>query len=216
MSEEKGSKGCLYIGCLSIIVILTIVFLIAGYYVNKVRNLAFDFTRATPIELKQVDYTEDEEDIIQTKFDDFKNAIDKGQDCKIELSEREVNILIVSNSDADFKLDDKVRVIIEDNKLKGEISVPIPDLPGWVPFPNGRYFTGNAGLDIYASDGALSIILTSFKLGEEELPAEVIKELSKKNLADDLYKKPENRKWLSKLEKIEIKDNKLILHIKAE
>jgi len=212
MSEGKSGKSCLYIGCLSIIIILLIILVIVGYYVNKIRNLAFEYTSPTAIKLQTVQWEENNKDDIEDKFDKFTDLIEKDMPAKINLTAKEINILLASNKDLEI-LKDKIVIAIDDNNISGEICIPITELPGWIPFPNGRFLTGKAEFAISATNGGLVVNLDSLEVAGEELPKEVSDWLKSENLAKKLYEDPKNLEWLKKLENIIIENNQLIIEI---
>ncbi len=207
---EKKGPGCFLWGCIIAAILVvggTTAIIGSGYYVfAKLRD---NYTETQPMALPQVSLSKEEREAVKDRFEDFRNAVDNGTAVDpFILSEDEINTLI-AESDPDEPLKDSLRVQIEDDLLKGQVSIPLDDIP--LPGLKGRYFNGTADLRASLKDGKLEVYIENAEVRGEPLPKSVMDELRRENLTAEALKDPEARKTLEKIESIEIRDGKVII-----
>jgi hypothetical protein len=204
----REGHGCFFYGCIIAIVlaVLALIALGVGGYLTYRAYLKFvdQYTSATPMTLPKVEMPEEERKALQERFDVFKKAIDEGQDAEpLVLTGDELNVLLANASG----VKDRVYFIVEGDKLKGEVSLPLDALG--LPGVQGRYFNGKATFLASLKGGQLVVNVDSAELNGQPLSEQIMTGLRTTNLAQDAARQPENAAFLNKLESIEIKDGKI-------
>ncbi|QDV45324.1 hypothetical protein Enr13x_52000 [Stieleria neptunia] len=196
--------GCLIAGGLFIGSILCAGF--GGYWFLS--NQIAKYTSETPIDLPTVEYSEEDLAELDARVETFREKLDAGETPEedLVLTADDINALISKNED--FK--GKVYVKIENNQVEGDVSIPLDKLP----MGKGRYFNGSATFDVAMDGGVLIVTVDQAELNGEPLPDEFMQAMRQENLAKDVYKDPENAKFMSRFEDIRIEDDKFILRVK--
>lgn len=128
--ENKG-RGCFFYGCLTCLVLMVIVCVMAFFAVRFVRNRINDYTQATPMKLPGVEMPDAEFKQLEGRVKSFGEALDQGKPIEpLVLTERDVNALIV-NAPNTKELADKVYVSLSGDQIKGQVSLPLTGL-GWL------------------------------------------------------------------------------------
>lgn len=216
-SETPKRRGCLFYGCLTLIILTlfgaTVLYLGYRYTMKTVTRLANDFTDTAPAELETVELPPDRQRNIQERVARFTRALETQQSAEeLVLTAEEINALI--GADPSFK-DAKGRVFvrIDGDKLKGKVSMPLPDIG---PFKlNGRYLNGEATFNVALTNGTLFVGVLDVEVKGRPLPAQLMTVLRQENLARDVMNNPQAAQNLAKFESIEVKDGKLILRNRA-
>jgi hypothetical protein len=128
---------------------------------------------------------------------------------ELVLTADDINALIATNP----KLKGCVYVAIADDKISGEISVPIES---FIPGSKGRYLNASATFDVSLDGGVLVVTLDSANVKGEPIPDAIMQALRKENLAKDLYKDKENVEIIRRFDSIRIEDDKIIAKLKQE
>lgn len=198
--------GCLIAGGLFIGSILCAGF--GGYWF--ISSQVAKYTSETPIDLPTVDYTEEELAKLDARVESFKEKLDAGEtpDEDLVLTADDINALIGKNED----LRGKVYVKIENNQVEGDVSFPLDKLP----MGKGRFFNGSATFDVSMEGGILIVTAEQAEVNGDPVPEEFMQGLRNENLAKDVYKDPDNAKFMRQFEDIRIEDNKFILRIKRD
>src|SRR5262249_24323503 len=111
--------------------------------------------------------------------------------------------------DEDFK--DRVAVMVEGDKLKGQVSLPF-DFPGL----GRRYFNGSATFKGALEDRGLIVTVDQAEVKDQPVPENIMEHLRKENLVRDAYKNEENARVLRRIKSLEIKDGKIIMQSRAK
>jgi hypothetical protein len=175
------------------------------------------YTDSGPMTLPKVEMTAEEAGSIQQRFKAFKSAIEAGTPTEpLMLAEKELNALITASPDF-AKLKDKVYVSLDGTQIKGQISLPLDDLPlpWFARMARGRYLNGGAGFNVSMKNGVLLVTLQSLEVKGEAVPDQFMAGFRQQNLAQEIYKDAKNVETLGKLESIEIKDGKLEVKARA-
>ncbi|MCS7468445.1 hypothetical protein NZK35_17470 [Stieleria sp. ICT_E10.1] len=196
--------GCLIAGGLFIGSILCAGF--GGYWL--ISSQIAKYTSDTPVDLPTVEYSEEELAKLDARVETFREKLDAGETPEedLVLTADDINALISKNED--FK--GKVYVKIENNQVEGDVSIPLDK----VPMGKGRYFNGSATFDVSMDGGVLIVTVDQAELNGEPLPEEFMQAIRQENLAKDVYKDPENAKFMSRFEDIRVEDDKFILRVK--
>lgn len=212
-SERRG-PGCFLWGCIIAVVLFVgglAAVLGGGYYMYA--QMRDKYTDTQPMALPEIPLSQEERQSVKERFDQFREAVDAGQATEpLKLNEDEINTLI-AESDSEDPMKDSLRVQIEDDTVKGQISVPLDDIP--LPGLKGRYFNGTAELRGSLKDGKLEVFIENASVKGEPLPDNVMTELRRENLTAEIMNDPEARKTLEKLESMEVRDGQVIIVPKA-
>ena len=205
-AEKSFPWGCLLGGCLSVI-LLIVIGISATFYVGYrfYKSQLETYTSSQPVEIKSVEYTEEEVAAVKKRIDDFKAALEKGEAPEqLVLTADEINAIISSEKE----LKGKLFVKIEDGEIKGEASFPVPEV---VPLGKGRYFNGSMSLKASLENGVLIVTVDNAEVNGKPVPEEFMTSMRNQNLAKDAYNDPKTAEFLRKFENLTIDDNKIIL-----
>jgi hypothetical protein len=207
---EKAPKkrpGCLFYGCITAIVLAVLLGILVYLALRAGMNFLNQYTDDHPEPMPQVNLPEEDLKALHERWDAFRKNLESPE-TKAEtltLTQDDLNALIGENED--FR--GKAHVTIEGNDIKGQVSLPL-DLPG-----GRRYFNGKADLRATFDNGILLVTLQGAEVKGKPLPADFIKSMSNQNLAEDLYKKPENAQLMRKIESVEVKDGQIVVKTRA-
>lgn len=212
--QANRGRGCFFYGCLAAVVIVIVV-AVVGYFGLRylANNWINTYTDTAPLNIPTVETTQAEADALLEKVRTFKTALTGGTAEPLAIGTKDLNTLIAFSPD--FKdLKGKAYVAVEDDKLRGQISLPLD----WLPLGLGkdRYLNGEAALKASLENGVLMVTLDSLKIKGQDAPSEVTAALQKQNLAKDAYQNPETAKVLSQLESISIKDGTMTIKPRAK
>ena len=211
-ATPKSSRGCLY-GCLIVGGIMIAGVLCAGIggYMF-VKGQVEKWTSATPVEIPVVEYTPEQLAELEKRIESFGEAAEGGDSDATELvlSAEEINAWLSK----DENLKGNVFVRIEDGQVSADVSVPLNEVP--IPGTKGRYFNGSASVDVSMEGGVLVVTMTDAEVNGERLPEDFIQGMSQQNLAQDVYKNPDNAKMLRRFDDIRIEGDKLHLKLREQ
>jgi hypothetical protein len=150
--------------------------------------------------------SDEDREALHKRFDGFKKAAVTGEEAEpLVLTGDELNVLLADNA----AVAGKVYFLIEGDKLKGQVSLPLGELG--LPGMQGRYFNGKATFLASLRDGHLVVMVDSAEVNGQPISEQIMAGMRNKNLAEDAAKDPDNAKLLGKLESLEIKDGTIIL-----
>jgi hypothetical protein len=206
MAEAKKGRGCFFYGCITLIVL--VVLLIAGIYFGAragIKYLRDNYTATKPVEVPPTTLSSTEGARVVQRVDDFKKALQAGTaTAPLELSGDELDYVMRNSPGNEFK--DHARLTITNNVVRAQLSMPL-DMYGPTFF--GRFFNGEADLDVAMKNGALAFQVKGATMNGKPIPSQA---LSKVN--QDLQWRPEagdtNAAVLANVERVEIKDNKIV------
>lgn len=205
---DNRGKGCL-LACLIVSGLLalgTIVLVVVAIFaVRSFINSTIDqYTDPTPLNIPVVTLPEEEMKALKERVQEFEDFLrepgDEGR--TLTLTADELNALLAEDAD----LRGKVRVDIEDDRIKGTVSVPLSSLGRLV---RGRFLNGEATIRVTWEDDLLDVRLEELLVRGQRIPEEFMAELKAKNLAED--QDPEQARRLQGLERIEVKEGKITL-----
>lgn len=217
MSNPSGpakKRGCLFYGCLSlsVVALLIAIFIAVGVYFAKrtVDALVNDYTAVTPEKIEELVYPEPKMSELQQRVSTFQQSVEKGggQPVELVLTADDLNAMIAANRD----LKGKVFVRIEDDQVRGQISVPLPDL-GPLKL-KGRFLNGAAAFKVSLNNGQLDIRLDQVSVHDKPLPPLILGELKKVDLARETRNDPEAAKVIQRLDSLEIREGKVYIRSK--
>lgn len=209
-TQEKKGLGCFVWGCLITLVVVLLLVVISGWAAYSFAKKQINkYTDDTPANLPVVEANAEEVAELKARVEKMQADIEAGQASgELVLTADDINKLIA----ADDELKGRVYVTIEEDKVKGEVSIPTD----FFPMAKGRYFNASATLDVSYEGGILIVTLVDAEVKGEPLPKEFVDAIAQENLAKDVYKDPENAKMLRQFESIEVRDSKIILKARPE
>ncbi|PNY38306.1 hypothetical protein C2E31_03055 [Rhodopirellula baltica] len=209
--QRSGTgKGCL-IGCLIAGGLFAAACICAGVgawmFFTNVRD---QYTSTEPMDLKTVEYSDEEMKTLKNRIEGFRQKLNAGEtpEQDLELTADDINAWI----SADEKLKGKVFVRIEDDQVRGDVSMPLDGLP----MGSGRYFNGSGTFDVSMENGELNVRMQKAEVNGEPVPEPFMEGMRGENLAKEFSKQPENAEFLKKFEDISVKDGKFILRAKRD
>lgn len=213
-AEHDGAapkqRGCFFYGCViaSILAVLLIIALAVGafFVMRFFSGMVEQWTSPTPMELPQVQISEEDRRSVRERVDAFRKAVDAGTATdSLVLTGDDLNALIDENPD--FK--GRIFARIEGDKLMARVSMPLDRLG--IGMLQGRYLNGEAELKASLSDGLLLVTLQSLEVNGKKPPENFMQSLRNQNLARDAYSNPKNAEMIGRFESLQIKDGKIIL-----
>ena len=223
--ESGGSSnktvGCWIAGCLGSLllgVLLIGAMGFGGYW--WLTQQVEKYTDAEPAPMPAVEMAPEEIAELQKRFADFfeeampeagengVGASTDGEDTPRELvlTAQQINALLQSNE----TLADRAYVEIEDSRIRAKVTIPTDQIPGGA----GRHFNADAEIEVSLENGVLLIQIVDAKVKGESLPEEFAAELSKQNLAKELYDDANTAKMLQRFESIEVEDDTIRMRLK--
>ena len=198
-SNPPKKRGCFFYGCLALAVAgLFCVAAVVGVYFY-VRSVINTYTSTTPVLLEKVEYSAAEMDALKARLQTFKKALDDGKEsAELVLTADDLNALL----SLEAQLRGKLFVRIEDDKLKGEISMPLPDV-GPLRL-KGRYLNGAAVFRVALEASVLDVRLADVLVQNKPLPAMILRELKGRNLAQEFQTDPRTAADIAKFESIQV------------
>ena len=213
-NEPAKKRGCFFYGCLSltIIALVVVIFVGVGIYFAKraVDGLVSDYTAVNPEKIEELVYPAPRMTELQSRVDAFQQAVKKGggQPLELVLTADDLNALISANAD----LKGKLFVRIADDQVKGQISVPLPDV-GPLKL-KGRYLNGTAAFKAGLNNGRLNIRVDQMAVRDKPVPPLFLSELQKIDLAEKMQKDPEASKVLARIDSLEVREDKIFIRSK--
>lgn len=207
----KTGRGCLFYGCITLIVltVLAVAGIVAlGYFgMRMVKGMVNEYTEPNPMTLPVVKISSDDAQKTKLKVMTFKSAIERGEEpAPLTLTAQEINGLIGTEPDYQ-QLRGKVYVTIENDIVKGQISIPMADLG----FP-GRYLNGSAVFNIFTDESGLNIFINDFEVGGKRPPQAVMEQMKRQNMAANFENQPQNQKLVRAIKRIDVKDGAITIY----
>src|SRR5579875_2829524 len=181
--EPPRQRGCFFYGCI-IAAILALLLLIAVgvgfFFVYRLfERVVEQYTATAPRELPRVEMSVGQCRTLRERVDAFRAAIKEGRPTEpLVLWSDDLNALIEENPD----LKGRVYVTIDQDKLKGQVSIPMDRFPSF-GLTRGRYLNGEGEFKISLEDGVLIVTLESLLVNGNTLPDELMNGLRNQNLA---------------------------------
>lgn len=220
-------RGCLFYGCLSLLVVTLVVIVTAflAFHLTKrwANRTINQYTDTTPATFEQVDYTPVELQALQQRLAAFNQSIANGAGGQeLVLTAHDLNVLVSENAD----LKGHLFVVIEDDRVKGLISVPLdkvlpPEIRDRIKALQGRHLNGSATFRVVLEGGVLDVRLEALEakgksLDKIPLFARTFADLKKRNLALEFEASSQsNSNAIRRWESLVVKDGRITLRSKA-
>jgi len=209
-SNPPKQRGCFFYGCLALAVagLLCVAAVAAVYF--YVRSVINSYTSTTPVLLEKVEYSKAQMETLKAHLQTFKKALDDGKEsAELVLTADDLNALLSQEA----QLRGKLFVRVEDDKLKGEISLPLPDV-GPLKL-KGRYLNGAAVFRVALDASVLDVRLNDVLVQNRPLPAMILRELKGRNLAQEFQTDPRTAADIAKFESLQITNGAVRLRSSA-
>ena len=205
---QKPKKGCLFYGCLTLVV-LSLAVLVGGglglyLLYQKAEAFVEQYASTEPAPLPEVRYTQDDQQLFDERLKIFAGGLAEGKPTvPLVLKGEDLNMLLAASEDLAV-LAQGVRMKVEGDELKGSVSLKLGDLGA--PFYKDRYINGEASFRVSLAEGRLTVSPTQIVVNERPIPEDVLKAIREHNFAEGANQNPEFARTLDQLDSIEIKD----------
>jgi hypothetical protein len=208
MRKLRANDGsCLVVACIVVAVIVALVVAAGGFAVYQVNKVATRYTDTEGIELPLVDMSQEEVDALLARLDGFRAALEAGEANEpLELTQDDLNALIQNDDEFNF-FRGKVYLTLTDDKVGGEVSWPLDE----IPLMGGRYFNGTATFDVEFRDRRPVVYLESASIKGEAVPDVMMDEVRKENFAAEWSRSDEGSAFLKNIETLEVLEGRLII-----
>lgn len=216
---SSGGRTCLIAGLLGCggFLTLAIILGIVGFFVGKsmLAGIIEEYTDTEPMELPAVSLSDEQLEEVAARIDSFSDALENGSATEpLVLTGDEINAWFAAEAASqgaqDFNPADHIYVVIEDDRLKGQITFPLYDFVQFDVF-KGRHFNGSGEFSVSLTQGVLVVKALALEYRGKPLPAEMMKEIGNENLAEEFVKDPEAVAFFSKLDAIDVRDGRMII-----
>jgi hypothetical protein len=197
----------MYYGCIAASLFFAVVLIAALVGLRYAKRMFSDFTDNKPMAFPQVTLSGPEIEALQQRLETFRGAVKQGQPTgPLTLTADEINALVATDPDMkDFK--GKLYVLLEGDRLKAQVSLPMADVG--LPRFQGRYLNGTGTFDLVFQNGTLRLSPQSFVVKGKTLPEVYMERIRKKNFAAELNRDARAQAALEKLKEIKVADSKL-------
>lgn len=215
-AAQDRRRGCFFYGCLTLLFasVMFLLMVVASLYFASRQLTQFVMENADdkPAELTVVTATDEEIKAIHDRLKVFGEALEDENATPpqpLELSEREVNQLIQHEPE----LKGRVYVEFEPGKVEGKVALPLDQFAWFSKSFKGKYLNGEGQFTAEITDqGFLDVHLVDLKLGsQKDLPVQAKAQIQRENLAGEMNRDDDVRKFLKKLDRIEILKEKVRL-----
>jgi hypothetical protein len=208
MPEAKKGRGCFFYGCITlmILVIVAVVAILIGvrYGYKYARD---HFTSTKPSAVPPAALSTAEGARVTQRVDDFKKALETGKaNGPIELTGDELDYVFRNTPGNGLR--DHAHITINNDRVHAQLSLPL-DMYGPTWF--GRFFNGEADVDVKVRDGAVVFQLQHPTVNGRPLPAWAQAKISQ-GTEWHVEASDANAVIATNLDKVEIKDDKIILY----
>ena len=219
---RPDGRGCLYYGCLAAAVaaVVGVILIAAAVYWGKksfdgfVNEVAVPFSEQEPLRFAPLSVTPEEYGAVRRRVEAFIEAVKKNEPAELELSAPDINALI-SREDKLKEVRDYLRIAITEDKISGEISLPLGLFP--IERLRDRYLNASALFSLEKKPGdVLMLRLQELRVKGKPLPEDLMTRLRTQNLSTYLYDRPEHAEFLKKLSRVEVREGKVILSYAGE
>jgi hypothetical protein len=206
-ASPRKKRGCLFWAVVTAFVLAVAVG--AGSYVAyryaKHRIVAV-YTAPAPIDFTQAPLSPAELGDLDGRLAAFVHALrNKNPVEPLVITGEELTALVARIPDFQ-KLGGRARFSIADGEVQSDLSVPLEH----VGFP-GRWFNGSAAFGVTLENGVLVVTLRSASVKGEAIPRWIVGRLADRNLAKDLYERPEIAGLIARLESIDLSNGRIAL-----
>ena len=217
-SAKKQSRGCVFYGCAAALVVFVIMIAAAiaiGYGIKSGFDVLVEkYTDEAPRELPVVTMSAEDLSALKARLEVFREAVEEGGEApRLELTAHDLNALI--QQDVEFnEVAGKVYFAIEDDKLKGEVSLPLDDLDlGW---GQNLYLNGSVVFDFSIDQDGLAVGIEDVEINGVPLPETLMNVLKGKNLLEDGKLDSDAEDMIGRIQSMDITDGKIVVELRSD
>ena len=224
-NAPRPSRGCFFYGTITLV--LVVIGVMVGVYFGArkaIQAVVAKYTATAPAAIPQLNLSPADQDRIARELAQNAQRAASGQGShELVLNEQELNVLLGQSPDLkDYRK--QVYLQPEGDKLKAQMSVPLDQFQHWKTLGRkigsasltNRYLNGTAFLSVGVTNGMISLSITNLVVNGESLPAEFTSRVQGQNFAQAANQNPQVQAALQKVEKIEVKDGKVVLEFKDQ
>jgi hypothetical protein len=177
-----------------------------GAYRYAKHRIVAVYTAPAPIDFTQAPLSPAELGDLDGRLAAFVHALrNKNPVEPLVITGEELTALVARIPDFQ-KLGGRARFSIADGEVQSDLSVPLERMG----FP-GRWFNGSAAFGVTLENGVLIVRLRSASVKDEPIPGWIVRSLGGRNLAKDLYERPEIAGLIARLESIDLSNGRITL-----
>jgi hypothetical protein len=200
-------------GCLFWAIVTALVLVVAagagGYVAYRYgrHRIVAEYTASAPLDFAQAPLLSPAElGDLDGRLAAFVHALrNKNPAEPLALTGDELTALVARSPDFQ-KLGGRARLSIANGEVQSDLSVPLERLG----YP-GRWFNGSAAFLVTLENGVLIVTLRSASVKGEPIPGWIVGRLADRNLAKDLYQRPEIAGLIARLESIDLSNGRITL-----
>jgi hypothetical protein len=201
------NRGCLFWALVTVVVLAVVVggggYLAYRYAIHRIVTV---YTETTQFDLGEPALSPTEAGALDGRLAAFAHAVrNKTPVEPLVLSNEELTALVARSPDF-RRLGGRARFSTGDGEIRAELSLPLERMG----YPD-RWFNGSAAFAVTLENGVLTVTLQSVSVKGEPVPEWIVGKLRDRNLAKDLYEKPEAAGFVARLESIEVGNGRITL-----
>jgi hypothetical protein len=210
MAEAKKGRGCFFYGCITLIVLVIVAAVALLIGVRFAYKYARDhFTSTKPLPLPPIALSTNEGARVTQRVDDFKKSIQSGEaTAPLALTSDELDYFV--RTSPGNGLNENVHLSITNDHIHAQLTLPL-DMYGPTFF--GRFLNGEADVPISLENGTMSFKMQNTKVNGQPPPAWLESKINQTMQWNPQPNDP-NAGAFTNLDKIEIKDDKIVLYPK--
>lgn len=210
----KKGRGCFFYGCLTASIFTVLLGIILFFVSRELWNAFEDWTDSAPRELPRIEQSVNSYLPLKSRVDEFFAQLEKGNvPPPLELNSAEVNTLIAARPGLE-KIRDSFFITLEDDRVKGVVSLPLDQFG-----LTSRFFNGSGVFEIGVTDGRPVLRVQELEVKGTPVPEMFIQQLGSGNILDKIEEggQPiETNPVLKKIDRIEVKHGLLRIIPKSD
>jgi|GEM_PF-3972405 len=201
--SSRKSRGCLFWFLTFVVLISLAIGGLVYYSRHKFQDFVSGYTADSPVPIGQVTLTPLEQEGVRTNVKAFLDSAAQGQAASpLEIRGQEITPALEAAFGYDFNK--RLYAVIEDGKIKTEISSPLDFEPANALGLASRYLNAKAEFSASMSNGRLNVFLESLAIAGLELPSDEIGAFKQENLGKNLNLQHNGTAFAEAIEKMEI------------
>jgi hypothetical protein len=205
----RRKKGCLFFGSITLIIMLVLLCLGLLFGLRMAKKMRENYTEPQPSAIPTAPLTAAQTKVVQRKLEDFRLALRSGRaNTPLELSADEINSLI-AHDPALKALNGRLHVLIQGEKLSGQISMRMGELG--LPVFQDRYLNAVAELDVSVRNGTARLVATNILVRGKPLPEVYLNQIQRENLGKALNADPDAQELLGRIGEVRLQGGRLIV-----